>query len=226
MQWPQVLDAVVRETAAGRWAARVPARGTGLPLLHGTVVAVPEREARVWASRLLPRGRRPADPRAAIARGLSLCGDALDRALARPLLHACEAAWREEAGAAGERAGSCPVCGAWPAFAEVLGVERRRRLRCAGCGAGWAAPALSCPYCGEEDHRRLASLVPEAPGAWRVDVCTACRGYVKTLQALEGAAPTEVAGLDLSSVHWDLRATAEGWALPSAPARPVEVRVA
>ena len=31
----------------------------------------------------------------------------------------------------------CPICGAWPALAEVRGIERSRYFRCLRCGAGW-----------------------------------------------------------------------------------------
>ena len=51
--------------------------------------------------------------------------------------------------------GYCPVCGAWPAFAEMRGIERSRYLRCGRCGGGWQAQCLSCSYCGMTDHEEL-----------------------------------------------------------------------
>jgi len=63
--------------------------------------------------------------------------------------------------------GYCAVCGAWPALAELVGAEKRRVLRCGRCGTAWSWLILLCPYCGNDDHRTLGTLVPEAvrPGS-------------------------------------------------------------
>ena len=54
--------------------------------------------------------------------------------------------------------GYCPVCGAWPALAELVGAEKRRVLRCGRCGTWWSWLVLLCPYCGNDDHRTLGTL--------------------------------------------------------------------
>ena len=41
--------------------------------------------------------------------------------------------------------GYCPLCGAWPALAEVRGIERSRYLRCGRCGAEWEAHVCLAP---------------------------------------------------------------------------------
>jgi len=63
--------------------------------------------------------------------------------------------------------GYCPVCGAWPALAELVGPERRRVLRCTRCGVGWSWLVLLCPYCGNDDHRTLGVLAEYAGSAER-----------------------------------------------------------
>ena len=105
-----------------------------------------------------------------------------------PFLQACNRRWQQSISASWTE-GYCPVCGAWPGFAEVRGIERSRFLRCGRCGGGWQAQCLSCPYCGMTDHEELVSLVPEKNGSNAViDACKRCLGYVKTFTTLQGSA--------------------------------------
>jgi FdhE protein len=123
-------------------------------------------------------------------------------------------------------AGYCPVCGAWPAFAEVRGIERSRHFRCGRCGGEWYARALVCPFCSTADHDRLAALVPEKSDAGAaIDACNACRGYVKVFTRLQGCAPDTVMVDDLASVELDMAALEHGYARPSGAGCPVEVSV-
>jgi FdhE protein len=111
--------------------------------------------------------------------------------------------------------GYCPLCGSWPAFAEVRGIERSRHLRCGRCGAEWYARALVCPYCAMSDHSGLVSFVPENNDAHAViDACTRCHGYVKTLTRLQGCPPHTVMLEDLSSAALDIAAIGQGFTRP------------
>lgn len=122
--------------------------------------------------------------------------------------------------------GSCPFCGAWPTLAEERGLERTRRLRCARCGAAWPGLPLQCPYCGTTDHTRLGSLRLEAAlETRRVDLCDACRGYLKTVVTLGALDRALVPLADLATVELDLAALARGYARPPEPDRPLAVRV-
>jgi FdhE protein len=126
----------------------------------------------------------------------------------------------------GWQEGYCPVCGAWPAFAEVRGIERTRVFRCGRCGGGWHARPLRCPYCGVDDHHALVSLVPEARGTNAViEGCKPCRGYVKTFTRLQGCAPEVVMVDDLASVHLDVAALEQGYARASGPGHRLAVTV-
>jgi len=111
--------------------------------------------------------------------------------------------------------GHCPLCGSWPAFAEVRGIERSRHLRCGRCGAEWYARALVCPYCAMSDHNGLVAFVPGNNDAHAViDACTRCHGYIKTFTRLQGSPPNRVMIEDLSSVALDVAALDQGFARP------------
>lgn len=118
--------------------------------------------------------------------------------------------------------GYCAVCGAWPAFAEVRGIERSRFFRCGRCGGAWHARPLQCPYCAMGDHDALVSLVPEKPGAQSaIDACTRCLGYVKVFTTLQGCAPGAVMLEDLASVALDIAAMDQGYSRPSGAGYPL-----
>ncbi len=151
--------------------------------------------------------------------------DAVAHLAAMPLLQACgrhlagqiPPAWLH---------GYCPVCGAWPTLAELRGLERGRRLRCARCGGDWGIEWLRCPYCGVMDHEQLGSLVSESHGETRkVDVCTACRGYIKAVTTLRPWPSYGVALEDLGTVDLDVVARERGYTRPERPGFDLGVRL-
>ena len=143
-----------------------------------------------------------------------------------PFLHACNRRWARSL-AASWMEGYCPVCGAWPAFAEVRGIERSRQLRCGRCGGEWQAHGLYCLYCGMTDHKELVSLVPENSGSNSViDACTRCRGYVKSFTTLQGSPPDRVMLDDLASVELDVAAVEQGYKRPQGAGYFLNVTVA
>jgi FdhE protein len=132
--------------------------------------------------------------------------------LPMPFLHACNRRWKRPESWV---EGYCPICGAWPAFAEVRGIERSRYLRCGGCGSEWQAHCLFCPYCGMTDHKELASLVPEQSGSRSViDACNRCMGYLKAFTTLQGSPPAKILLDDLASVELDCVAVERGYKRP------------
>ena len=131
-----------------------------------------------------------------------------------PLLHACNRRWAS-AKSVSWTEGYCPVCGAWPAFSEVRGIERSRYLRCGRCGSEWQARVLFCSYCGMTDHNELVSLVPEKSGSNSViDTCKRCLGYVKTFTTLQGSPPAKILLDDLATAHLDVAALEQGYKRP------------
>jgi FdhE protein len=135
-----------------------------------------------------------------------------------PFLHACSRRWAS-ASVNGWVEGYCPVCGAWPAFAEVRGIERSRHYRCGRCSAEWYARALWCPYCGTSAHEDLTTLVPEKSDANAViEACRRCHGYLKALTRLTGCPPGTVMLEDLASVDLDVAALDHGYRRPAGAA--------
>jgi FdhE protein len=141
-----------------------------------------------------------------------------------PLLQACNRSWGLSK-SEGWTEGYCLVCGAWPVFAEVRGIERSRYFRCGRCGGEWQAHCLSCPYCATTDHEQLASLVPEKGTARVVDACKRCLGYVKTFTTLQGSPPAKVILDDLASVDLDVAALEQGYKRPEGTGYSLDVTV-
>jgi FdhE protein len=145
--------------------------------------------------------------------------------LAMPLLQACSRAWAKRVPGDWNR-GYCPVCGAWPALTEECGLEGSRRLRCGLCGSDWRAGWLRCPFCRTEDHTQLGELVSGVTGPTRkLDVCFACRAYLKTINVLQLTPAYEVPIADLETVDLDLAALDQGFSRPAEPGYRLQVRV-
>ena len=122
--------------------------------------------------------------------------------------------------------GYCPVCAAWPILAERRGLDRSRRLRCGRCAVEWEIQWHCCVYCGERDHRRLGSLVPEEDGEiLKVEICDHCGGYLKSVAALQRIPAIELLLRDLETVELDLIALDRGYGRPVGPGFPLEVEL-
>lgn len=167
----------------------------------------------------------------AIARGASAAGAeparlaAVAQLAVIPLLRACATQYKTQI-PEGWLHGYCPVCGAWPALAELRGLERNRRLRCGRCATDWPIPVLRCPFCAELHHDKLHALLPEgSEQTRRVDVCETCKGYIKGISTLQPLAFRALAMADLTTLELDLVAEERGYARPSRPAYPLSVTV-
>jgi FdhE protein len=140
-----------------------------------------------------------------------------------PFLHACNRNWSASLSRSWVE-GYCPVCGAWPAFAEVRGIERTRYFRCGRCAGEWQVNCLVCAYCGMTDHNELVSMVPEQGGTSRViEACKRCLGYVKSFTTLQASPAAKVILDDLASVDLDLAALEHGYRRPQAPGYSLDV---
>ncbi len=116
---------------------------------------------------------------------------------------------------------ACPVC-AGPVQVSVIAEESGeflagspRSLVCGRCASWWGFARATCPVCGEDDSRRVASFVADAWPAARIDACDSCRGYVKTFD-LRRSGGGEVVPLvdDVATLVLDLWAGEQGLRRP------------
>lgn len=230
-------------------------RAPDVPLLDGATVHVDARRVRRLVRELLreadrsvgegnvrPPTRRRLDTLAVLRGGVAQDADMLERSAAAagvdagrlavvaqlaamPLLRACALHLRGRIPPDWMK-GYCPICGAWPALAELRGLERNRRLRCGRCGSDWPSPVLRCTFCDELRHDRLRTLLPEGEEqARRVDACDSCHGYLKTFSMLQPLPLDGIATTDVGSIELDIVAQERGYARPSRPGYPISITV-
>jgi hypothetical protein len=113
--------------------------------------------------------------------------------------------------------GRCPSCGSPPGLAILRPGDGARRLVCLLCDEAWLAPRLMCTSCGTRDQSALATLhVAQDDPRW-IEVCDACRRYLKTVdqRLLVEATPLVPRAEDARTLHLDLIAEREGYVRPA-----------
>jgi FdhE protein len=116
------------------------------------------------------------------------------------------------------RRGICYVCGADATLGELRDNNLAKHLRCGRCGADWLYRRLQCMYCGNEDHRTLGYLYDESQhDRMRVEVCDACKGYLKVITTFSATPPEMLPVEDLATLHLDFIAQQHGYVRAAAP---------
>lgn len=107
--------------------------------------------------------------------------------------------------------GNCPVCGGKPNFAKI-DTGGRRFLYCGLCSTEWRFVRAACPFCGSTDPDDLGFYTFNE-GAYRVYVCTRCKGYLKTIdERRTGENHLELFWEDVKTVPLDINALRLGFA--------------
>lgn len=236
-----MAEEAARALEGGEWTAGLrvaPAKPADeAPLLDSARIKVSFRSLSAFAERLaraaakgaprnsaagslkhsIPDSDELADLLARYIGGQSVAGGgiaSLVAFIAVPILAACS----KQLGVLERRAwsrGYCFLCGAWASLGELRGIDRSRHLRCARCGSDWVAPPLRCIYCGESDHRKLGFLELEGELETRkVETCSTCGGYLKSLATLAPLSMVELLIWDLENVELDLAALERGYKRP------------
>ncbi len=109
--------------------------------------------------------------------------------------------------------GYCPVCGSWPAVAEVVGGHRT--LRCSFCASAWELNTYACIYCGESGEKFVTAAPDEERKDRRVEVCSACGGYLKTIDLVELSPFPLLSISDIETTDLDVAAMEHGYARPA-----------
>lgn len=112
---------------------------------------------------------------------------------------------------------ACPACGGLPQVSVIREESGEfmagspRYLVCGRCALWWGFARATCPWCGEDDSRRVGSYSPEGERQVRIDACDTCRAYVKTFDLREQGARDVVPLVDdVSTLTLDVWAHEKG----------------
>jgi len=109
--------------------------------------------------------------------------------------------------------GYCPLCGSWPALAEVA--DSRRVLRCSFCALAWTPDVYACAYCGEHGEKFVTAAPNEERTDRRLEVCGTCGGYLKTIDVSALTPFPLLAIADLETMDLDMAAMEKGYNRPA-----------
>ena len=109
--------------------------------------------------------------------------------------------------------GYCPLCGSWPALAEVA--ASHRFLRCSFCAAAWELNVYACVYCGEDGEKFVTAAPNEERLDRRLELCQSCGGYLKAVDVPELTPFPLLAITDLETMDLDMAAMERGYQRPS-----------
>ncbi len=100
--------------------------------------------------------------------------------------------------------GHCPVCGSAPKLADLSGEGGKRTLHCTLCETAWPYIRLQCAFCENDNREELSYLRAESEEGLRVDLCSRCGHYLKTIDLRELSGPIIVPLDDMATYHLDL----------------------
>ena len=104
----------------------------------------------------------------------------------------------------------CPVCGGMPLLAYLE--EGGKRLgTCSVCEFTWALPRFVCPYCENTDQQKIRYFYTEEEKGLRLEVCEACKHYLKIIDLREWMVDPLPLLDDLVTTHLDLWAKNKGY---------------
>lgn len=106
--------------------------------------------------------------------------------------------------------GQCPICGSDPAF-SLIDDAGKRSLFCGFCWHRWPVLRMACPHCGNAEADKHAYFFDPSEKEYRVDVCNACKWYVKTVDAREMNRPLHPPLEQLATMHLDMLAQEKGY---------------
>ena len=107
---------------------------------------------------------------------------------------------------------TCFVCGAEALLGEWREPAAEKHLRCGQCGADWVSPLRQCAFCGNADDLTLGHIDCASQRSDRqVEICEACKGYLKVITTAAPIASTLLPVQDLATVHLDYAAQERGY---------------
>jgi FdhE protein len=103
----------------------------------------------------------------------------------RPFLSRCADAVMARTAFGSWSHGNCPLCGGEPDF-SVITPAAERLLICSRCTTRWRFNQLACPFCLNEDRRRITSFATR-DGWYRLNGCDVCQRYLKAFDGRNAA---------------------------------------
>lgn len=106
--------------------------------------------------------------------------------------------------------GYCPVCGGRPLMGKFREDDGLWLLECSLCHTYWNVHRGSCPFCLGGAQGSLEYLFLDEDRSRRVQYCSSCRRYVKTVDLREGDEGVLLPLEDIATVLLDRAAGSEG----------------
>ncbi len=106
----------------------------------------------------------------------------------------------------------CFTCGGPPQVAvlrDLPDAVGHRSLTCSMCSTEWRFRRLTCPNCGETEAGKLPVHTAESIAHVRVDACTTCSRYIKTVDLRKRGDAVPVVD-ELAAVELDIWAQEQG----------------
>ncbi|MEW5763263.1 MAG: formate dehydrogenase accessory protein FdhE [Bacillota bacterium] len=173
----------------------------GEPETREALVASVLRREGHWLEKLTRDGRVPPEA----------LGFLITHAL-KPVMRAYAAAANRWCDTDAWQRGICPVCGARPSLAVLEKEFGRRYLYCGLCETRWRYRRMGCPFCETEAPDGQEFFTLEGNDKYRIYVCNACRGYLKTVdERRAGEKEIDLFWEDVGTVHLDILAMREGY---------------
>jgi FdhE protein len=107
---------------------------------------------------------------------------------------------------------SCFECGGPPQVAvlrDLPDAVGHRSLICSMCATEWRFQRLTCPHCGETKADKLPLHTAESIAHVRVDACTTCTRYIKTVDLRKDGTAVPLVD-ELAAVELDIWAREQG----------------
>ncbi len=106
----------------------------------------------------------------------------------------------------------CFACGRPPqvaVFRDLPDALGHRSLTCSMCATEWRFQRLTCPNCGETQADKLPVHTAESIAHVRVDACTTCSRYIKTVDLRKDGTAEPLVD-ELAAVELDIWAQEQG----------------
>ena len=106
----------------------------------------------------------------------------------------------------------CFACGGAPQLAvlrDLADAVGSRSLTCSMCATEWRFRRLTCPHCAENEADKLPVHTAESIAHVRVDACTTCSRYIKTVDLRKDGTAVPLVD-ELAAVELDIWARAQG----------------